>query len=141
MVMSGDPDPGHAMLPVPKGWRIHSRDGAGIALPYFTRVDGVSVKFATELQAWAAYTVTGARREEFGASHTPGGMMAHVDEREPAKAESPADGPEFDALFRGMLAQKLFTVGFRHGVMVTELTEKGLAALAILECVKAGTAA
>lgn len=140
--MSGDPDPGHAMPPVPKGWQMHSRDGHGIVLPYFTRkADGVAVKFASELQSWAAYLRTGERRPEFGTSHTPGGMMAHLDSLAPVATAAPVDGPEFDALFRDMLSRKLFTICWRDGSMVPELTEKGLAALAILECVKGGSAA
>lgn len=136
-----DFDPGRLPPPVPKGWQMHSRDGAGIVLPYFTRKDGMAVKFATALGCWAAFLPTGERRPELGTSHTPGGMMAHVDEVSPIFASMPggvgsSDGAEFDALFRGMLSQRLFTVGFRDGQMVTELTPKGIAALAILECVK-----
>lgn len=136
--MSGDPDPGHAFPPVPKGWTMTRRDDfAGIVLPYFTRKDGIAVKFSTPIAAWAAFSTTGERRVEFGAAHTPGGMMQRVDDLAPLITTLPADAADFDALFRGMLSQKLFTVGFRDGQMVTELTPKGIAALAILECVKA----
>lgn len=133
-----DLDPGHAMPPVPKGWQMHSRDGYGIVLPFFTRKDGVAVKFSTSLAAWAVFSGTGEQLKEFGSSHTPGGMMAHVDSLEPLSVRPPVDGEEFDALFRGMLTQKLVVVRFRDGQMALELTPKGLAAWSILECVKAG---
>lgn len=133
-----DFDPGRLPPPVPKGWNMISRDGAGIVLPYFTRkLDGLAVKFSTELAAWAAFSRTGEQLKELGTSHTPGGMMAHVDASMPASVGS-SDGPEFNALFRSLLMQGLFTVKFLDGAGVSmEITEKGLAALAILECVKA----
>jgi hypothetical protein len=144
--MSGDPDPGHQMPPLPPGWDMTRRPSAGITLPVFHRRDSLSVKFSTERQAWACFLPTGERRAELGWSHTPGAMMELVDRVTPLTAvdiargtPANAEAAEFDALFRDMLARKLFTIAWRDGAMALEITPKGIAALTILECVKAGS--